>query len=163
MTDKISATKNVSDVSPAADGKNNKEVRLVQNAIGFTYHPAFYRNFVEIMAREILDELTAFKGCEIDLNVYTAPWELEDMPAGQLTLRLDVAGVVANLGLVFGMPRDTTGKPVREYFDAVEFRKNPMNPHSNGTVLDNFDECWSLVCHLLQGLTPSQVTFSFGA
>ncbi|MBE2210876.1 MAG: hypothetical protein IAE66_04650 [Xanthomonadaceae bacterium] len=136
---------------------------LVLTIDGHTYNDGFCREFVINVAKEALEVLQDFTTCSIELNVYSAPWEEEDAPQGQVTLRLLKEGKSAELGLVFGAPEEARGLPYRRGFDCESFKLSPMNPHSCGIFLGSFDECWSLVCRLVSGLHARQVFLSFGA
>lgn len=100
---------------------------------------------------------------DVVLNVYSAPWDPGDEPQGQLTISLGVDGRDAELGIVFGAPDEPSGMPYRSYFNEIEFEADRMNPHAGGIFVASFDECWALVCSILDGLAPSTVRFSFGA
>ena len=59
---------------------------LVLTIDGHTYNDGFCREFVINVAKEALEVLQDFNTCSIELNVYSAPWEEEDAPQGQVTL-----------------------------------------------------------------------------
>jgi len=130
---------------------------------GPTMSAHFSPGFVDQVVIELVAALDRFRQTVIELNAYTAPWRTDDVPHGQLTVRLRSKRERADIGLVFGAPPELPGVPYRRFFDRDAFEEDPTNPHSCGIFTADFDECWAIVCRLLRDLEPLEVRFSFGA
>lgn len=135
---------------------------LVAHVAGYTAAPHFHRAFVELTAEQALSRLDDFVAGAVVLNAHMPPFGAGEYPQGQLTLEVSSpTGEACCLGIAFAHASE--GKPFRSGFDFAAFARYPEDPQSSGIVTASFDECWLLLCKLLEGLKPSSVHFSFGA
>lgn len=134
---------------------------LVAHTSGRTAAADFDREFVELTAEQALSRLGDFQGAIVVLNSHMPPWG-PVAPKGYLTIEVVTpTAQTCCLGIAFGgLDADS---PRRSGFDFGAFSRHPDDPQSCGIWLASFDECWLLVCRLLEELDPSSVHFSFGA
>ena len=135
----------------------------VISTTGPTASLRYNETFVREIALEVVDALDGMLQSDVVLNAYSAPWYPDDMPHGQLTMIFSRHGRRADVGIVFGAPDEVSGMPHRCFFDEAAFAEDPMNPHAGGIIVASFDECWSIVCSILERISPRSVRFSFGA
>lgn len=137
---------------------------LVLRGFGPTYRDHVSQSFVDTVSRQII-QATSFCGKEfgVELLAFLSPWdEEEDLPQGQLCLRVrDVDEKVIDITITFGLPGDAD-EPYR-----VELE--PMLPDFNAeglafceVIAGSFDECWLILCEVLDATQPTSVSFSFG-
>jgi hypothetical protein len=137
---------------------------LVLREFGPTYRKNVDCPFVAEVSLQIVE---AMKSCgdkpEVVLKAFLSPWDdEEDIPHGQLCIRVHGSEEkLFDITITFGLPGDddepyrTELEPMLPEFDVHGFAASDV-------IAGNFDECWLIVCEVLEAAPPASVSFSFG-
>ena len=120
------------------------------------------RYFADIVAGDVAVALKHYAGKPVILNTYSPPWTGRP-PQGFFNLCFQETEEEVVIGITFGAEPELEGVPNRRFFEWAQWHADPSNPFSAGIYVAGWDECWYLVCKILQALSPSSVHFSFGA
>lgn len=137
---------------------------LVLREFGPTYRENVSYPFVKEVSLQIME---AIKHCgdkpDLILKAFLSPWdEEEDIPHGQLCVRVQGGDEkILDITITFGLPGDED-EPYRSELEPMLPQFDIHGFSASDVIAGNFDECWLIVCEVLEAVPPASVSFSFG-